>query len=303
MKPFGPITIPLGVTIATLLSLKGHKKKSLSKDGAIAAWIVGFLSVASGPRGLLLLIFYLLGTKVTKFRKEEKQKKDADASEGAVRGMHQVLACSAIAVIIQIIHVYLYGEEQQITFTTTTSSSSNYFFLSASNLSCCVISHYATCLADTFASELGILSKSQPILITKPWKKVPPGTNGGITFLGTVFSAVGGFLIGLSNVIIDLLCMKEKANVIANMGGVLLYGAICGVIGSFLDSLLGATIQASYYDGDKKLAYCGGKESKKPPSATHVSGLDILSNAQVNLVSTLVTTLFGGIIVAPMVIS
>ncbi len=55
--------------------------------------------------------------------------------------------------------------------------------------------HMACCLGDTFASEIGILSKSTPRLVTT-WRKVPPGTNGGMTLLGTLASACGGALIG-----------------------------------------------------------------------------------------------------------
>jgi hypothetical protein len=51
----------------------------------------------------------------------------------------------------------------------------------ASQLTCAIIAHHATCLADTLASELGILSKNPPFLITQPWKRVPSGTNGGKT--------------------------------------------------------------------------------------------------------------------------
>src|SRR5260370_8225741 len=53
----------------------------------------------------------------------------------------------------------------------------------------------ACCLGDTIASEIGILSKSTPRLATT-WRKVPPGTNGGMTILGTLGSAFGGALIG-----------------------------------------------------------------------------------------------------------
>ncbi|TBU36320.1 integral membrane protein DUF92-domain-containing protein, partial [Dichomitus squalens] len=51
--------------------------------------------------------------------------------------------------------------------------------------------HFACCLGDTLASELGILSRSPPILITT-LKRVPPGTNGGLSVLGTLASVGGG---------------------------------------------------------------------------------------------------------------
>ena len=65
-----------------------------------------------------------------------------------------------------------------------------------SHLACALIAHHATSLADTLASELGILSKSRPILIVSG-RRVPPGTNGGVTLAGTGCSALGGLVIGL----------------------------------------------------------------------------------------------------------
>lgn len=61
-----------------------------------------------------MLVFYLIGTKATKFKHDLKEKIDGDAGQSSVRGPHQVLACSGIAVILSLYHVYNYGEEKTI---------------------------------------------------------------------------------------------------------------------------------------------------------------------------------------------
>ena len=44
---------------------------------------------------------------------------------------------------------------------------------------------------------MGILNTGPANLITN-WKQVRPGTNGGVTVLGLIFSAAGGLLVGLT---------------------------------------------------------------------------------------------------------
>ena len=58
--------------------------------------------------------------------------------------------------------------------------------------------HYAAVAADTYSSELGILSKSKPRLITT-LNTVPPGTNGGVTAAGVLAGALGAFTIGITS--------------------------------------------------------------------------------------------------------
>jgi len=282
MKPFGIQSLLLGSTIATYLAKNGLKRKSLSISGAITAWIVGFLSIACGLRGFLLLIFYKLGSSATKYKKSVKERIDGDASKSSVRGPYQVLACSAISVACSVYHALYFGEERAINFDESPTTSS---------IACTIIAHHAVCLGDTFASELGILSKSKPFLITAPWRNVPPGTNGGISIEGTIWSAVGGALIGLSTILIDMtsgLEVKAKPTIF--------YGILCGLLGSALDSLIGATLQASYYDYDKRLTSCHKVESNQSIKDT---GFDLLTNAQVNLVSIIPIIVAGGLYIAP----
>lgn len=60
------------------------------------------------------MVFYLIGTKATKFKHDFKEKIDGDAGKSSVRGPHQVLSCSGIAVILSLYHAYQYGEEKTI---------------------------------------------------------------------------------------------------------------------------------------------------------------------------------------------
>lgn len=285
MRPFGPFSIVVGAVVASALAYRGMKRKSLSPSGAFSAWFVGFLSLASGLRGMVLFQFYIFGTAATKYRHAEKTKKDASAQDGSIRGPSQVLACSIVAVGCSLVHTYYCGEEKEIDFA---------LYPLASSLTCGVIAHYATCLADTLASELGILAAHDPILVTMPWKKVPPGINGGITMAGTMWSGIGGGLMGLGTVAMDSL-----SGIPIELGRTVAFGSICGFVGSLIDSVLGAILQSSYYDPDKKCVHSG--EEGNISKFQHISGVQVLTNAQVNLVSVIATTALGACVIGPRV--
>jgi uncharacterized membrane protein len=55
-------SLTIATILATLLSLHGYRRKSLTGEGAVAAWLVGFTSLACGNRGFLLLLFYLVSS-------------------------------------------------------------------------------------------------------------------------------------------------------------------------------------------------------------------------------------------------
>mmetsp|Transcript_13343 Transcript_13343/g.23904 ORF Transcript_13343/g.23904 Transcript_13343/m.23904 type:complete len:287 (+) Transcript_13343:175-1035(+) len=277
MKPFDQPSIIRAVAIAALMAHRGRKRKSLTPSGAMAAFVVGFLSIACGMRGFLLLLFYLVGTKATKYKNQLKSNLDQSSAESSCRGPSQVLACSVFGVIFQLAHVYYYGQESSIDFSQSPQ---------ASSLACALIAHHATSLADTLASELGILSKSQPILITTG-RRVPPGTNGGVTLLGTGFSALGGLIIGIAAVILDTINGLHVQPL-----SYVMFGISCGILGSIVDSILGATLQVTHFDPEKKVV-CNGS---LVPASVHISGRDVLSNAQVNVASILITSIAGPLI-------
>jgi uncharacterized protein (TIGR00297 family) len=321
MKPFGLTATALAATIPTLAVVRSLKKKTLSKSGAISAWCVGFLIVGSGLRGFVLLMFYQvrnrhrksvldienilqyhwisrfivsklvsdifaspqIASSATKHKKEWKEAHDATAAEASVRGPAQVLGCSALAVLLSLIHVVRVGDEKAIDYGDD--------YLAAS-LTCAILAHHATCLADTLASELGILNKKPPVLLTQPWRTVPPGTNGGITWWGTGMSAVGGALMGLG-----MAWMDWCSGIIPVQNDkLLLMGTVCGLVGSFVDSLLGATLQATYQDPETRVIH---HEAKAKANFKLISGANILTNVQVNLVSICITSALGGLVFGP----
>ncbi|KAF5374800.1 hypothetical protein D9758_000114 [Tetrapyrgos nigripes] len=140
------------------------------------------------------------------------------------------------------------------------------------------LGHFACCLGDTLASELGILSKSRPILITT-LKPVPPGTNGGMSATGTIASICGGAVIGATASITLIAesakCREDSVSILISMLG---FGAIAGGVGSLLDSFLGATVQQTRYSEDNKKILQDESQHKGPVKV--ISGINVLTNNQ-----------------------
>lgn len=155
----------------------------------------------------------------------------------------------------------------------------------ASFLICAFLGHYACCNGDTWASELGILSKGDPILITT-LKRVPKGTNGGISALGTFASISGGFVLGV--------CYWLGAIPFAvghnapPQWPVIVLTTLAGLLGSIIDSLLGATLQSSYKVPKAR------RVVSHPTDGAHITGINLLSNNMVNYISALLTAVICG---------
>ena len=103
----------------------------------------------------------------------------------------------------------------------------------------------ACCNGDTFASEIGsVLSRSEPYLITT-FKKVPRGTNGGISIIGSLASILGGTFVGLS-FYVGIILGSSKIAFIESPSqyqfDVIFIGSLAGFMGSLIDSLLGKVL-------------------------------------------------------------
>lgn len=158
----------------------------------------------------------------------------------------------------------------------------NYY---ASLLAVSIMSSFACVNADTWASELGILSKSDPVLITT-LKKVPRGTNGGISNWGLFVSFAGGVFIGLFYYIGSLLFIDRDIFLDSPpQYPIIILSGLAGFLGSLIDSLLGATLQ---FSGQTPEGFIVEEIDAK---VVKISGRKILNNHAVNLFSCLLTAI------------
>lgn len=270
-----------------LLALKAQKSKSLTPLGIAASIITGLIHT-SHPwfvYFLLLAGFYLSSSKFTKLKSDIKSKltvqvgsEKHEINRHTQRTHIQVFANSIVASILILIHSR---------------------FLENDIFVVGIISHYAAVTADTWSSELGILSKSNPFLITT-FKRCPKGTNGGVSPLGLGVAILAGVYI---SVLFEVALKLQGISINALNGGAysylkftIFFGFI-GLFGSLLDSLLGAIFQKSVVNEKGLILEASGGgivDEGKNDNDKIVSGqLNLLSNNQVNLLMAFLTSLAG----------
>ncbi|UYV81249.1 TMEM19 [Cordylochernes scorpioides] len=144
-----------------------------------------------------------------------------------------------------------------------------------------VLSSVASACGDTWASELGsVASPAAPRLLTT-LEPVPRGTNGGVSLAGLAFSALGGLTVGASHYAV--LCLAGVAP--ASQCWLVGMGTLAGLLGSLVDSLLGATLQFSGVE-----TKTGRVVDRPGPGVRWVCGRALLDNHAVNLVSSAITS-------------
>ena len=128
----------------------------------------------------------------------------------------------------------------------------------------------AASLADSMASELGVLSRRPPRDILT-WKPVPPGLSGGVTALGFGMSLLGAALLAL------LYALPKDGPGFAAFLDV----TAAGFFAAVCDSALGSGVQVKYRCG-----VCG-KLTEKPTHCdapgTPEQGVRWMTNDAVNL--------------------
>lgn len=211
-----------GCALSSGIALFAYKRRSLTKGGALGAVATGstIYGLGGGSSALSLIYFFVSSTLLSHFRGKEKASTAADKfSKGSQRDLAQVAANGGAATLCAVSAGTARSEEWQQT------------------LQAGLVGALATANADTWATEIGVLSPHKPRLLTTG-KPVAPGTSGGITPLGSTASALGALTLGLVSWATRGLRKKE-----AHLPWIAL---VSGMSGSICDSLLGATVQAMY---------------------------------------------------------
>jgi uncharacterized protein (TIGR00297 family) len=220
MNAISPLNLLVGFVLAALVSLAAWRARSLNVQGAVGATVLG--TIVFGLGGLawavLLLTFFITSSALSRLFRRQKRVLDAAFSKGGQRDAWQVAANGGIAGIFVLLHVML---------------------PSAAWVWAAYAGALAAANADTWATELGVLSRTTPRLISNG-QPVARGTSGGITLEGTAAALAASALIALAAVL--LWQGPQDASALALFGAI----ALAGLAGSLLDSLLGATIQAIY---------------------------------------------------------
>ncbi len=258
----------LGLGLVFSLSIGGlaYWRRSLTASGWLGAVLVGTLIFGFGgwAWGLTLIAFFLTGSLLSHYKEALKERRAAEKfAKGGRRDLGQTLANGGLAALCALAYALL-GQP--------------------SALLAAFVGLMATVTADTWATELGVLSPKRPRLITSG-QPVEPGTSGGITLVGTAAAAAGALLIGLTLFILLL------ATGAAAPTWIMPAALVAGLGGAMLDSLLGATVQAIYI-------YPDGRETERRHDRSgaptrFLRGWPWLTNDLVNLVASVAGALIA----------
>ncbi|KAI4707749.1 hypothetical protein J4E89_007377 [Alternaria sp. Ai002NY15] len=235
----------IAVPAVAALVYRAYSRKSLTPVGILVAFATAVVHVLHpwSVFFVLLAVFFLAGSTVTKVKHDIKAKltqsaTGASGGEGE-RNHVQVIANSGVASVLLLLHLWQLRKEGRY------NDQGLCWHKESDALVIGIVANYAAVAADTFSSELGILSKSKPRLITAPWRVVPPGTNGGVTATGLGAGLLGAFILSATSTLFLPFC--KDWNVSEKMTYTLALTA-AGFSGTLLDSLLGALAQASVVD-------------------------------------------------------
>lgn len=260
-------TFMIGICGSFLLASFAYLNKMLTFSGALATIFTGTVIALAGswPTWGIILLFFGSSTWIGQIKKSHHwvaEQTVTDKSE--TRDALQVFANSLPAIS----SLLLFGLTQHLIFLIGYTAA------------------IAGATADTFASEIGTLSKKKPRSL-KNFKPIEPGISGGVSLLGTTAAFFGSCLIAGAFYLFFSIYPGFKPSPLPYIPIII----FSGFMTSFFDSILGAFFQVKYLEKNTN------KPTEKPFSDNQknkkVAGFYWLDNDLVNLFSGILTVLFS----------
>ena len=253
MLTFFTIVIEFFVVLA--FALTAVLLNAIDARGFLASAAVGFAIMYGGGVSwfVIVAVFFTLGVVFTLYKYGYKRQLGSAQGKGGARNWPHILANGGLASIAAMWNLSSPGTLPAVVFLGAISTSA----------------------ADTVATELGLLSHSQPRLITNPSRTVSPGTSGGVSPLGFVGAAFASLVIGI---------MALALGVLPDPYLILPLAVVGGVFGAVFDSIVGAAVQRKGYcvvclKPTEALKHCGERTKA-------TQGLWFIENNMVNVIST-----------------
>ncbi|WP_340008204.1 DUF92 domain-containing protein [Paenibacillus sp. FSL K6-0276] len=251
----------IGALGALFVAGAAYWKHSLSLSGMLAAIVMGTIYFGAGNAFWfgILLIFFISSSLLSKLHHDNKAELELTYAKTGRRDAGQVFANGGLGMVFVLLNAIVPMELWEFLF----------------------IGVMATVTSDTWATEIGTLSKKPPRSVLTG-KILPAGASGGVSSLGTLAAAAGGALIGASSWLLRMISgMPDHSFVLLTLAG--LAG---GLAGAFTDSFLGATVQQM-----NRCTVCG-----REVEGTHHCGKKVeyargwkwMSNDAVNAISSIV---------------
>jgi uncharacterized protein (TIGR00297 family) len=231
---------------------------AIDRRGFLASLAVGYPILLGGGWTWFVIVatFFVLGVGFTWYRYEYKKSIGSAQEKGGARNWPNILANGGVAALLGV------GE----------------FLGGGLVFSVLYVGAVSAAASDTVATELGLLNKAPPRMITHLNRVVSPGTSGGVSPMGFAGTLLASALIGVVAAILGVAHGLSAPLVVAvSISG--------GLIGSLADSVAGATFQRKSHcvvcgKPSENLEHCG-----EPTRFS--SGLTFVDNHMVNVLATL----------------
>src|SRR5215831_15274465 len=201
------------------LTILAYRINAVDAFGAFTAVPIGFITLLFGGVSwfLVLLSFFLIASFFTKHKYNQKELAGVSERNHGARGWASVLSNGGTPALFAIIYY-------------VTDNSNVYLLCFAGSLS--------FALADTVATEVGLLSRSTPRSVVSG-KPILRGHSGGVTLRGEIAALAGSLIIGT-------LCGMFFSRDVNQFLIIFAACIISGILSTNADSALGEVLQCKY---------------------------------------------------------